>query len=44
MARMMKESLLFVSVESDVIRGQSLLGFGVWDLEPAAFGSVHGRK
>ena len=27
-----------------VIRGQSLLAFGAWDLEPAAFGSVHGLK
>jgi hypothetical protein len=27
-----------------VIRSQDFLGFGVWDLELAAFGGVHGRK
>jgi len=46
---------LLLSVMIRVIRGQELLGFGVcdlgftapavfWDLEPAASGSVHGRK
>ena len=32
------------SVMFRVIRGQGLLGFWFWDLELAAFGSVHGRK
>ena len=35
---------LLSSVMIRVIRGQGFLGFGVWDLELAAFGSVHGRK
>jgi len=32
------------SVMIRVIRGQGFLAFGFWDLELAAFGSVHGLK